>query len=220
MKADRKMNVKDLELMDSITEVIRGSPRCVILFDVRSTQFVRTSLTILKALLDEIGLGGVFISVDRPHLYMVHLMKMHQIPKDRVTFIDAISRFSADMRKVDANVDYVDGPFHINTLTPAIKEWTDCADNDSCGFAMIDNISSLLSFNSFNSVEDFLNDFVRALTVSEDMFTVLMVDRENDSLLYETARMLSDIEIKVNPDMKIESVSDVNLRRQPGDELK
>lgn len=75
------MNVKDLELMDSIVDVIRDTPRCVILFDVRSTQFVRTSLTILKGLLDEIGLGGIFISVDRPHLYMVHLMKMHQIPR-------------------------------------------------------------------------------------------------------------------------------------------
>lgn len=119
------------------------------------------------------------------------------------------------MRKGDANVDYVDGPFHINTLTPALKEWTDYTENGGCSFAMIDNISSLLSFNSFSSVENFLKDFVEAVSTSGDMFTVLMVDRKKDTLLYETARTLSDIEIEINSDLKIESVRGAVLDGEP-----
>lgn len=205
------MNERDIRLMGSILEYL-GDPRegGVVLFDVRSTQLARVTLILLKGLLDERGMCGIFISVDRPHQYMVHLMRMHQISSARLTFIDAISRFSGDRRMGEANVGFVDTPFHIDTLPSTLKDWS-YPSNDrmvnlrNTDFAMIDNIATLLNFNRFTSVERFLRSFVALTQEDHAVLVPILVDGERHGLLFETARSLADREVKVMPDFSLSS---------------
>ena len=68
------MNAKDEEQM---LDILRAFDKCgfqgAILFDVPSTQFIRIDLMMLRGLSQERNLPGIFISVDRPHQYMIHL---------------------------------------------------------------------------------------------------------------------------------------------------
>ena len=74
------MNEKDIKLTMRLKESVGDSSFTgPILLDVKSTQFVRVNMLLLKALSNENGRSGMFISVDRPHQYMVHLLTMHQM---------------------------------------------------------------------------------------------------------------------------------------------
>lgn len=219
------MNDKDLRQMNIILGALAGEGRRgAVLLDVPSTQFVRANLMLLRGLSHEVGLSGLFISVDRPHQYMVHLLTMHQIPADRLIFIDAISRFSADFKVAPANVGFVDGPFHIDRLPSAIGEWARGNNGrtlnvEGCGFAIIDNLSALLTYNSFKSVETFLASFVSVLEESGTMTVPLMIDSEKCGLLYESARGLCRSEVRFKdtfapPACPVENpkrISDVNM---------
>jgi hypothetical protein len=195
------MNDKDLKQMKSILDALeQKGQRGAVLLDVPSTQFVRVNLMLLRGLSQEKGMSGIFISVDRPHQYIVHLLTMHQIHAERLMFIDAISRFSADFKVAPANVGFVDGPFHIDRLPTAMGEW---ANNNGksvklqeCGFAIIDNLSALLTYNSFNSVEAFLHNFVSVLESSGNVMVPLIVDSEKSAMLYESARSLCKGEVR------------------------
>jgi hypothetical protein len=198
------MNEKDIRLTMRLKESI-GDPDLTgpILIDVKSTQFVRVNMLLLKALSNEDGRSGLFISVDRPHQYMVHLLTMHQINVQGLIFIDAISQFSADRKATQANVSFVDGPFHIDDLPAAIKEWTlrtsgNSIDLKGCAFAMIDNLAALLTYNSFSAVESFLHDFVNVLSMNGRMAIPLVVDKERNQALYEMARVLCKKEVNIN----------------------
>jgi hypothetical protein len=221
------MNEKDIKLTARLKESV-GDPSFTgpILLDVKSTQFVRVNMLLLKALSNENGRSGMFISVDRPHQYMVHLLTMHQINVQGLIFVDAISQFSADCKVAQANVSFVDGPFHIDDLPGAIKEWTlrtngSSIDLKGCAFAMIDNLAALLTYNSFSAVESFLHDFVNVLSMNGRIAIPLVVDRERNQALYEMARALCKKEVNINetstglPDADMERrsrrISDVNF---------
>jgi hypothetical protein len=190
-------------LMDSIGDRIEGG---VVLIDVPSTQFVRVNLVLLKGLMEEKERNGIFISVDRPHQYMVHLMRMHQIGLDKVTFIDVISRFSSDRKQEKAKVNFVDGPFHIDSLPSAMENWNFDGDLGSitmedCGFAMIDNIAALQIYNRNPAIELFINNFIITAKSHGGMLVPMVLDRKRHESLYNSAQRLSDIEVRVEKDL-------------------
>lgn len=220
------MNDKDVRQMRSILDAFdKSGYKGAILLDVPSTQFVRVNLMLLRGLSMERGLSGMFISVDRPHQYMVHLLTMHQIKAERLMFIDAISRFSADSKVATANVGFVDGPFHIDRLPEAMCEWGKGDNGKSipiseCGFAIIDNLSALLTYNSYNSVETFIKNFVSVLEDSGSLTVPLMIDSEKYGLLYETARSLCKGEIRfkdtsqdIEGERRPKNISQINICR-------
>jgi hypothetical protein len=208
------MNAKDEEQM---LDILRAFDKCgfkgAILFDVPSTQFVRVNLMMLRGLSEERNLPGIFISVDRPHQYMIHLLSMHKIKAEQLVYLDAISRFSADFKVASANVSYIDGPFRIDHLPMAMNEWMKSGNGKTlstgnCSFAIIDNLSTLLTYNSFNSVQIFLQNFLQTLHPSENMIIPLMIDSEKSGLLYETARTMCKVEIRMK-DLLPEQLPDI-----------
>ncbi|HUV25145.1 MAG TPA: hypothetical protein VMW26_06930 [Methanomassiliicoccales archaeon] len=210
------MNERDVQLMSSLIDAIgEKTNRGMVLIDAPYTQFVRINLVLLKGLLEEKGNGGVFISVDRPHQYMVHLMRMHQIELDNITFIDVISRFSGNQKKGQAKVDFFDGPFHIDSLPLAFDDRTDCntpglLELDECGFLMIDNISALQIYNRNPAVELFINNFVMVAKTRANVLIPMVIDRQRNQSLYSSAQRLSDLEIKVSHDLSCVTQSSEN----------
>jgi hypothetical protein len=200
------MNERDESLLKYIMASMGEGASGPVLFDVNSTQFVRVNLVVLKGLLLQKSLSGMFISVDRPHQYMVHLLRMHKIDLENLMFIDAIGRFSADRKECMASVGYVDAPFHIDTLPAAIGNMGNNGNKkvslDGCGFAMIDNLAALLPYNCYSSVESFLRSFVGVMTARGNTIVPLVVDKEKSGLLYETARSLATKEV----DCRIETI--------------
>jgi hypothetical protein len=192
------MNKRDLELMESLKHELQNMEEGgVVVLDVNCTQFVRTNLILLQTLLGEMDKKGLFISVDRPHQYMVHLMKMHHVDTSRVAFIDAISRFSADRKQGSARVGILEGPFNIDDLPKALMESGDShsIDPSQYDFAIIDNLAGLLLYNNFPKVERFFIEFVKQLLGTKKVIIPVVIDAKRDSLLYETAKYLDAIEV-------------------------
>jgi hypothetical protein len=195
------MNERDELLLKRIIGSIDDDLNGPILVNTSSTQFVRLNLILIKGLLEIKGLSGMFVSVDRPHQYMVHLLRMHKIKVDSVIFIDAIGRFSGDRKEAMASVGFVDAPFHIDTLPEAMKGMHTSdhkgLDLDQCGFAMIDNVAALLPYNSYPSVEAFMRNFVSVMKSKKPVLIPLVIDKEKNGFLYEMARSIAVKEIAV-----------------------
>jgi hypothetical protein len=194
------MNEKDHQLFEQLKAQLGDPPvPGPIVLDVRTTQFVRVELILLKALIGE-GRPGLFISVDRPHQYMVHLLDMHQIDHRNITFVDAVARFAADRKQAAAKVGFLRGPSNIDTLPEALKNWSSegggkAFDLEACSFVVIDNMATLLNFNSQQVVCSFLNEFV---SIFRDKITVpLVVDRERNPNLFQMAMSMGGSKIRL-----------------------
>lgn len=195
------MNETDEKQMNALLQALdQAGLKGLTLLDVPSTQFVRMNLLLLKGLIQKKGLSGAFISVDRPYQYMAHLLTMHQVQSEQVVFIDALGCFSADSKVSKAKASYLKGPFHIDRLPMTIKEWGGNGHSVNlarCQFIIIDNLSTLLNYNSFSSVELFLRRYIESLSSSTVLTAPLMIDRENCSPLYDSARTLCQSELNL-----------------------
>lgn len=197
------MNKRDVRLMQSMMTAIGDATKGgIVLIDVKSTQFVRADLVLLKLLSEQLQMPGVFVSVDRPHQYVTHLLRMHQINPAKLTFVDLIGRFSGDRKQGTSSVGFVDGPFHASSIPETLGQWNVGIDDNvvnlkNCEFAIIENLASLLPYNGYAAVESFLRDLVRVLRSNDDALVILMIDRSRSPLLYETARTLCTREISV-----------------------
>jgi hypothetical protein len=197
------MNEKDHQLYEQLKAQLGDPPvPGPIVMDVRTTQFVRVELVLLKALIGD-GRPGLFISVDRPHQYMVHLLDMHQIDRRNITFIDAVARFAADRKHAAAKVGFLRGPNNIDTLPEALKDWSSedggkHFDLDNCRFIVIDNMATLLNFNSQQVVRTFLEEFI---SIFKDRITVpLVVDSERNPNLFQMVRSMGGSEVRLSFD--------------------
>lgn len=208
------MNSRDLCRCENIRKQL-GSVRHpgLYMLNESSTQFVVAELILLKALID-CGDCGIFISIDRPHQYMAHLLRMHGIPHDGLLFLDATSRLSPcnDPPSVIKSFGALDlrGPTDIDRLFTALIQ---CSINDrryalpQARFVLMDNISVLLMYNSYEKVEKFLEEFLSPL--ANDTAVFIVIDQSRNPNLYNAALRLGGVELKL--DTKGRETSDTGI---------
>ncbi len=181
------MNEKDLELVKKLMERIdevRNEDNCSsFLFDTSFTQIAKTNLLLLKGFLDMKDTKGYFVVLDRPHQYMAYLLHMHDVSQENIWYIDTVTHMSGQERVEKDNVDFVDGPFHIEHLfdafEPKSKKESNFASPEDIDFVLIDNISSMLNYNSMEKAEEFIKSFKELIDKSDGVMGCLVIDSDS-----------------------------------------
>ena len=210
----RPVNEKDLLLVHAVGAVIDAdADASIYVLHAKYTNLVRVNLVLLKAFLEEKRKKGMMITIDRPHQYVSHLMQLHGVDQTNLTFIDAISTHSADTKGGAVAREFQRGPFHIETLPDFLTRPDNgsglAVDMSKMDFVIIDNVSTLLTYNSMDSIKRF---FVKYLDVlrslrSEGIQTALVMDREQHPDLFEFVASLARKSIDLGPDMVVKQVS-------------
>jgi hypothetical protein len=188
------MNDTDLpviaSLMDSFEKFGWKGP---VILDVSQMHLMKEHLILLKGLLEERSMRGLFLSVDRPHQYLEHIARMHKINIGGMTFVDIICKYSADTKQ-GSKVGLMAGPYNINNLQGAFRAWEHSV-KDSLkdpkrggGFVLIDNPSALLHYYSLSRVEFLLCHLHEAFDKDEKVLVPLLIDKERNRALYESVR--------------------------------
>jgi hypothetical protein len=208
------VNEKDLELVHAVSSVLTGEEGpSIYLLHVKYTNLVRMNLVLLKAFLEDKKQRGLMITVDRPHQYLSHLMQLHGIDQANLVFIDAISLHSADTKGGAVAPEFQMGPFHIEALPGFLTKHEDDGssfhiDMSKIEFVIIDNVSTLLTYNSMESIKRFFQNYVDVLKgmKSRGIQTALAMDREQHAELYEFISGLSRKSIELGQDMLVKGV--------------
>lgn len=180
------MNEKDLAIVDKlmgrIDEVEKNGCRSL-LFDTSFTQIAKTNLLLLKGFLDVKDKKGYFVVLDRPHQYMAYLLHMHDVSQENIWYIDTVTHMSGQEKVEKDNVDFVEGPFHIEhlfkALEPKSEKQSNFASPDEIDFVLIDNISSMLNYNSIEKAEEFIQSFKELIDQSGGITGCLVIDSES-----------------------------------------
>lgn len=184
------MNERDLEMVARLDAFLGAEAiQAPLLVSAHHTQVARLNLILLKVLLDLRRLRGIFITIDRPHQYMTHLMRLHGVSQENLLYLDAISSHSADTKTGTAVAGMLNGPFQIERLPSML-----CGDGSAPGglpidwsrvdFMLLDNLGTLLMYNTQKSVEEFTANFLAVLEVPRRRFTAFIVDASQRPDLY------------------------------------
>lgn len=160
------MNEKDLALVEKImSEIRKVRNTSTIVFNANFTKIGKTNLLLLKGLLDVEKESGFFVVLDRPHQYMSYLLNMHGVNEEFLWYVDTATHMSGGAKKEEDNVNFVEGPFHIERLFEAFeaqgegKSLSSLRSPEKVDFMLIDNIATMLNYNSTENVTNFIKNF-------------------------------------------------------------
>lgn len=207
------VNERDLQLAHAVSSMLE-SDGCDAMFLVQTkyTNLVRVNLVILKALLDDQRKSGVMITIDRPHQYLSHLLQLHQVDQKNLAFLDVISTHSSDSKGEASPNEFHGGPFHIETLPDFL--FSGNAESRELGidiskiqFVVIDNVSTLLTYNTIDSVMKFLERYGELVKSSgrHPLLSVLAIDKTLHQSLNDLIQPMCKRTIDVGMDMSIRS---------------
>lgn len=209
------VNEKDLKLVHSVSTVLESDgATSTYLFNAKFTNLVRVNLVLLKVFLEERRRKGLMITIDRPHQYLSHLMQLHALDQTNLVFIDTISGHASDTKGGAVAPEFQNGPFQIETLPDFLYGRGNggsrfIVDMGKVEFVIIDNVSTLLTYNTIESVKRFLQKYLDVIgkTSPNGIQTVLIMDRDLHPDLFQFIAALSKKAIDLGPDMTIERVS-------------
>lgn len=198
------MNEKDIEIAKKVAEEINGVGNSdSIVFDTNFTQIGKTNLLLLKGLLDIENKNGFFVVLDRPHQYMSYLLSMHDVSQENIWFIDGVTHQSGGKEEAKQNVNFLEGPFHIENLLDNIEynikqSKGEFPSPEKIDFFLIDNIAAMLNYNSIDNIESFIESFSDFIDRYQHVMGGMTVDKESypelTELLLEYFGFIIDIE--------------------------
>jgi hypothetical protein len=217
------LNDRDLQLAHAVSSMI-DSDNCDAMFLVQTkyTNLVRVNLVILKALLDDQGKSGLMITIDRPHQYLSHLMQLHQVDQKNLAFLDVISSHSSDSKGEASAKEFQGGPFHIETLPDFL--FSGNAESHELGidisriqFVVIDNVSTLLTYNTMDSIMKFFERYSELVKSSghHPLLSVVAIDQTLHKSLNDLILPLCMRTIDVGMDMSIRNAGPSTVAANP-----
>jgi hypothetical protein len=209
------VNEKDLQLVHSVSTVLESDgATSTYLFNAKFTNLVRVNLVLLKVFLEEKRRKGLMITIDSPHQYISHLMQLHGVDQTNLVFLDTKSNHASDTKAGTASPEFQRGPFQIETLPDFLYDHGNggsrfIVDMGKVEFVIIDNISTLLTYNTMEGVKRFLQKYLDIIgkTSPNGIQTIFVMDKNQHPDLFQFIVALSKKVIDLGPDMTIASVS-------------
>lgn len=203
------MNEKEIKLAGKLSVLInssQGSASRIASISAPTVNLARVNISMLKAMLDVLHKQGIFVTIDRPHQYAEHLLRIHGIDYSRLTFIDMISAYSGDRKTGIKEWANTYAPFSPGDLLDLVKISNLTRESLSVDllrldFVLFDNIGSLLVYNSANSVKKFMGQLIDQVKHTQGIFVAFVIDPKNYTELFDEVCARSDICIDVSPDM-------------------
>jgi hypothetical protein len=213
------LNERDLQLAHAVGSMLESdNSDSIFLVHTKYTNLVRVNLVILKALLDERRKSGLMITIDRPHQYLSHLMQLHQVNQKNLTFLDVISSHSSDWKGDASAKEFHRGPFQIETLPDFLFSGNTESrelgiDLSKLQFIAIDNVSTLLTYNTIDSIMKFFERYGELVKTASyhPLLSIVVVDNALHPSLNNLIQPLCKKTIEIGIDMCIRNADIPNV---------
>lgn len=125
----------------------------LILFLVSSEDYEKVNAQILKKLVNEEKLNGIYVTLNKPYTAISERLKKTGIKTDRIMFMDGITRMTKGKEELVGNCYYFRDSHSLTRLSIVISEVVRMIKGEK--FLFLDSLSTLLIYNSSGNVTKF-----------------------------------------------------------------
>jgi hypothetical protein len=203
------MTKKNLIILSRIRQEV-NSANNRFLFVVRTPQIARINLTVLRILMAERKERGIYISIDKPDKHVKQILERQNISREG-SYVDtgvhaenAPETISAPMETSKILVVsgifcptlFLDSIDATMTTSPEAKARI-MSELRTMNFIMVDNISTMIAYNSNSKIHEFFARFDAFLKEFPNIRAFLSTDKNLPPDIYQAARKAVDREIEI-----------------------
>ena len=165
------------------------------LYMVKAEGYVKTNTGILKQLINEDKLFGIYITVNRPYHNLISILKDNKINTDNLFVIDAITLSTGGHPSDEKNCIFLDSPTNLTDITIALRQAVDVL-KDKKKFIFFDTLSTLLIYNQSNSVIKFAHFLTGRMREWDTTGVILSIEKEMNETLINQLTQFCDTKVE------------------------
>jgi KaiC/GvpD/RAD55 family RecA-like ATPase len=168
----------------------------IVLLLTDALSHVETNNFILKYLLQEKQMHGIYVTVNRTAKTVIDNVESMGMDPNKLFFIDCAVNLAKERHEPVQNILKIDSPGDLSDIGVALTESLKKTPEKN-GFLLLDSISTLLLFNNAKSVVKFCHFFVNLIRDSGLKGVILAIDKETDEFVKRNLYVLSDRAITI-----------------------
>ena len=181
-----------LELKETLKKEVKSLKDYVILITVDAKNYQNTPIHILKFLVNEQRIPGVYVTLNKPYEVMLRNLQSNNIDQRLVIFIDAVSR-TEQTKKID-NCLYIGSPEKLSDISVAMDQAIKALPTTD-KFLIFDSLNTLSIFNKPGTVARFIHFLAGKMREWKIKGIVITLDKETDQSLLDELTQFSDARI-------------------------
>ena len=185
-----KKVVEMLELKESFKKEVRSLKDYILLVTVDAKNYQKTAIDIVKFLVNEQNIPGVYVTLNKPYEIMQRNLASNNIDTRLVIFIDATSRMNVG--KVE-NCLYIGSPEKLSDMSVAMDQAIKSLQGDK--FLILDSLNTLSIFNKPATVARFIHFLTGKMREWKIKGIIITLEKETDPALLDELTQFSDARI-------------------------
>jgi len=203
MKYGRKL--KGLKGLDKF---LKNMPlNKVVLFLVEPKKYMDTNLEIIKIVIKENKFSGIYVTVNRPFITLVNIMKKKGIDTNRIFFIDCITKMIPSPRGISLtsrrkfekkeNCIFIPSPSRLTEIGLALSEALSGMRHPRNKFLYLDSLSTLSIYNDLSTIAKFVHFLTTRVRLFGVVGLIMCVEKKMDDKLFNILSEVCDMTIEV-----------------------
>lgn len=192
----KKSSVKSIK--EIRREISSLPPNYIVLFVTSKKTYAKTNMGILKILVNEKKLAGIYITINRPYSSLLEALKKNYIRTDNLFFIDCVTKTGGGRPEMAENCLYIASPQSLTELGVALTQATEAMGRKENKFLFMDSLSVMAIYNELATVAQFSHFLTAWLRLQKLKGGILIsIEREIDEKLLLILTELCDRIIEV-----------------------
>ena len=167
----------------------------MVLVTVNSQVYQKSNLEILKLLVNEQKIPGVYVTLNKPFDIMQRLLKQNKIDERFVIFIDGITEVSENKKRIK-NCLFIGSPEKLSDISVAMDQAVKALPTKE-KFIFFDSVNTLQVFNKPGTVARFFYFLASKIRVWKVKGIIISIDKGSDESLVNELEQFCDTRIKL-----------------------
>jgi len=165
-----------MKIKNKIEKELKAKGNFLVLLDARAENYFNAIMESLKLVLDRES-KGIYVTISSPSEYLTAEMQKRSIKTDDVLFIDCVSSMAGEYFAQSENSVFVESPSALEEIGMHITSLLNKIESDK-KFLIMDSFSTLLIYNSKNSVKEFAMFLINKLRLEGVSGILVVIERE------------------------------------------
>jgi archaellum biogenesis ATPase FlaH len=150
------------------------SSNFIVVLDTRAENYSNAVMESAKCMAGK-DKKGVYITISRPYRYILREMQKRNIPTDNIFFLDCVSYMAGG--RGEGNCTFVENPAALEEISMYITSSLDKIESPE-KFLILDSLSTLLIYNSLNSIKEFSMFLMNKLRLEGIDGVLVIIEKE------------------------------------------
>ena len=180
-----------LEVKESFKREIKSLKDYLILVTVDAKNYQKTAVDIVKSLVNEDGIPGVYVTLNKPYEIMRRILESSSIDTRLIIFIDAALRTEA--KKV-GNCLYIGSAEKLSDMSVAMDQAVKAIPTAQ-KFLIFDSLNTLAIFNKPATVARFIHFLTSKMREWKVKGIIITLEKETEQALLDELTQFADARI-------------------------